>query len=455
MDRHINTQANGIVYPLQRLMLVLVRCMFAIVSLIAPDKYKDRIKTMEKSNTMLNIIGLTFFSGLGGLVLMLTNIKVANVLGASLYGLFSYYLAIGEVGQYFVRYGRHKTMTRDLIQNQCRFDNLTANTFVLGLINIVLVILVVLFLAKPLDITITIASILLILSPCVGSVDFQPVYESLKQMSWHSIYLLIQRFLFLLAFWIYILLIGKPSLVYLGVMLFSSWLIIVLLQYKEIIIGLGIKIRQEVSFGNIWGLYKSNFLIALSCMVGVAFGPALRLILKDYVSSEAVGIYSAGMQIYLISQFLMHQVSRVGNPMMAEAGKTECCLSERRKLVNKYLVIMVGSAMPFVLAMCVFPKIITNFCFTEEYSELSTYLPYFGMFLAALCVGTVFEQFIISMRYDKMYFCIYVAGALLTIGAAFILIPSFGLLGGVLSLVIPGILTRVGYSVVGLYNLYF
>lgn len=436
-------------------MLLMVRCLLSVVSFFAPPRYKEKIRDVETNNTMLNIIGLTFFSGLGGIVLMLTNIKVANVLGASLYGFYSYYLAIGEVGQYFVRYGRHKTMTRDLIQHSEVFDGLISNTLVLGLINVLIVLVVVVVLAKPLDISITVASLLLILSPCIGSIDFQPVYESLRQMSWHSIYLLIQRFFFLIAFWAYIIIWGKPSLLYLGVMLLASWLIIVLLQYKEIIIGLGIKIKEEVSLSNIWGLYKSNFLIALSCMVGVAFGPALRLILKDYVSAEAVGIYSAGMQIYLISQFLMHQVSRVGNPMMAEAGKADCLISDRRKLVNKYLIIMLISAMPFALAMCVCPKTITSFCFTAEYAELSSYLPYFGMFLAALSVGTVFEQFIISMRQDKTYFCIYVIGALLTIVTAFILIPSLGLLGGVLALVIPGILTRVGYSVVGLYNLYF
>lgn len=76
-----------------------------------------------------NVVGLAFFNALGGLCVMVTQIKLANYLGASVYGIYSYCLAIGEVGSVFVRYGRSKTMVRDLIQYPEKRDALVVSTF--------------------------------------------------------------------------------------------------------------------------------------------------------------------------------------------------------------------------------------------------------------------------------------------------------------------------------------
>ena len=435
--RKIDIKRNKLLFPLHLLMGKVVHLLFTIIKPIVPKKYKGKILQLEQSNTFNNVFGLTLFNAIGGIVVMLTNVKIANVLGASLYGLYSYYLAVGEVGQNFVRYGRNKTMTRDLIQNPSKFESLISNTLVLGLLNLCIYLFVVLLFSKPLDITLSIPAILLLISPCLGSIDFQPVYESLKQMSWHSMYLLIQKCIFLILLWGFLLLYDTPSLGYLGSVLFFSWFFIIVIEYWEIIIGFGIRIRLFVSLSSIKGLYKENFLIALSCMTGVAFGPLIRLILKNYTDTQSVGIYSAGMQIFVISQFILHQISRVGNPMMAEAGKDTCTIKERKTLCKKYVFLTILSTLPFFIPLFFFPQLTTNLFFTEEYSDLSHYLPFFGIYLAALAIGVVYTQFLISMRKDKIYFIIYVSSAISTILVAFLLIPIWGVLGAVIALCIP------------------
>lgn len=415
----------------------LVHVFIMLFQTVAPTKYKSKLTQLEQSNTFRNVIGLTFFNSVGGLIMMVTNVKIANVLGASVYGLYSYYLAIGEVGQNFVRYGRNKTMTRDLIQNPQKFNSLIANTFVLGIMNIALFLIVTHAFSKQLDVSFTLTTMLLLIAPCLGSIDFQPVYESLKQMSWHSVYQLIQRFIYLIAIWVCIVFADGLTMLYLGLTLFVSWLLVLVMQYKEIITDMSIKIKHEVSMKSILLLYKSNFLIALSCMAGVAFGPIIRMVLKDYADAQAVGIYSAGMQIFLISQFLMHQVSRVGNPMMAEAGKEGTDVIIRKRLCKKYVIIMMCAVMPFVLPLCLCPKFLVSILFTDEYQLLSNYMPLFGLYLVALALGIVYTQFLISMRKDKVYFTIYIASAVGTALTAFCVIPSLGLLGAMVSLCVP------------------
>jgi len=416
---------------------LMVHIAIMIIKPIVPSKFRGKLNEIESNKTLNNILGLAFFNALGGLIMMLTNVKIANVLGATVFGVYSYYLAIGEVGSNFVRYGRNKSMTRDLIQRPDKFDSLVSNTLALGLFNFFIFAVVVLLFRKPLDVELSVTAFLLIMAPCICSLDFQSVYESLKEMSWHSIYNFLQRLFFLAGVWICVLMSGRLTLPFLGIVLFLSWVIVVAVQYWEVIIGFGVNLLREVSFRSIWSLYKENFIIALSCMTGVAFGPVIRMILNEFADSHVVGVYSAGMQIFLISQFLMHQVSRIGNPMMAEAGKDGVSIQQRKKLCNKYFAIMLCSVIPFVIPLVVCPQFITDLCFIDDYSELGKYLPIFAIYLLALSLGIVYTQFLISMRKDKVYFAIYIGSAVATILSSLVLIPRFSLLGAILSLCIP------------------
>lgn len=437
MTKEINIHANKLLYPLQSLMGKFVHLMVALMRPIVPTKYRNKLNEIENNVTILNIIGLTFFNALGGIIVMFTNVKVANVLGAATYGLYAYYLAVGEVGSNFVRYGRHKTMTRDLIQNPHKFEGLVSNTFVLSIMNLVLYCTIIMILSKPLDVPFTLAAWLLIIGSSICCIDFQPVYESLKMISWHAIYHLIQKVIFFVGIWCGIWLFTKPSLLYLSVFFFCSWFVTLIIQYWEIIVRMSIRIKDYVSWSSIKELYKSNFLIALSCMTGVAFGPIIQMVLKDYSNSTAVGVYAAGMQIFILCQFLLNQIARVGNPMMAEAGKEDCPIEKRKLFVKRYTLIMILTSLPFLLPLTAFPHFVADIFYSAEYAELGDLLPWFGIYLFAFGLGVVYTQFLISMRQDKLYFTIYVISALATVGCAFLLIPLYGLQGAIISLCVP------------------
>lgn len=448
MNRTINPKDNPIIYPLDRLLKISVDLLFIIIKFVAPKKYTSAIEVL-KTPAVVNVFGLTLFNALGGLLLIATNIKLANVLGASLFGLYSYFLAIGEVGSNWTRYGRHKTQIRDLVQFPERSNNIISNTFCLSSINLLFFVIVVLLFHSSLDFDISLAAVLLIFSSAIVSLDLQPVYESINMMSWHSIYYLMQKILFLVGIGLILLFKGDVNLLYIGILLFSSWSLVVILQIKEIFSQFRISFKHEISFNSLWRLYKTNFIIALSCLIGVAFGPLIRLVLQKYVDSTAVGIYSAGFQIYLMSQFVLHQISRVGNPVMAEIGKEGGEYKRNRQLVKKYLIAMLCSTIPFFLPLLIVPNLITDLLFSEEYVTLSGLLPFFGVYLLVMAIGVVYEQLLISLRKDCYYLSIYVGGALLTIIASVVLVPLYGLLGGVIAFTVPGVFTRLLYVAFG------
>lgn len=443
----IDKRNNKLLYTIDQSIARFVVYLIKILYVIVPNRWHDKLEKLEKhQQAVQNVFGLTGLNALGGLLMILTQVKLANSLGASTYGIYSYCLAIGEVGAMIVRYGRHKTMTRDLIQRPERRTFLIVNTFLLSAINFTFFALCVVAFHKQLDIEASMAYLMLILAPCLVSMDFLPVYESMRLMSWHSIYYLIQRVLFLVAVWVIVILYGSPTLLSLGIILTASWLLVLRIQFKEIGQTITESVKSMVSVRNVFMLYRENFVIALSCLCGVAFGPLIRLILKQYTDSASVGIYSAGMQVFLISQFILHQVGRVGNPMMAEVGKDNCSIRTRKAFVKRYLFTMVTSTIPFVIPMFFFPNFITSFFFTTEYAELSNYLPILALYLIALAMGVVFTQFLISMRKDKIYFAIYVLGSVFTVLTSYWAIPRWGVLGAFISLCAPHGIACLGYA---------
>lgn len=243
---------------------------FNLVGKIPIRIITDHVNAIKNNVFVRNTIGLTIFNAVGGVVVLFTNVKLANTLGAAVFGLYSYYMAIGEVGQNFVRYGRNKTMIRDLVQFPHKSHSLISNTLGLSIINILIFLTVIILFSGTLEVDISIASILLIISPCLMSIDLTPVYEALKLMSWHSIYNVIQKFIFLIGIWGIIIIFGKVELLHLGIKLFISWFYIILIQCHEVINSLNINISKCISISKIWNLGGGMRIVPFSGSVNAA-----------------------------------------------------------------------------------------------------------------------------------------------------------------------------------------
>ena len=438
LNNTINRKDNKLLYFLDLGLDKFVTLFISIIRLFVPNKYKVKFDALAGHKDILhNVMGLAFFNAIGGFCVIITQIKLANYLGASIYGIYSYCLAIGEVGAVFVRYGRNKTMLRDLVQYPEKRDSLVVSTFFISIINLAIFMGVTFACHNSLDIEVNWTYFLLILSPCLISLSLEPLYESLRMMSWSAIYTLLQKFIFLAVIWILLFSQINVSLFEISIIVVTSWLLVYALEYYEIITQLRINFIAKVRFTELKNLYRENFVIFLSCVTGVAFGPLLRMILNNYTDSTSVGIYAAALQIYHMCLFLNTQIGRVGNPMMAQACRQDVPMFIRRRKVLIYLFVMLLTAMPFALPMLIFPRQITNMFFSIEYTSIANYLPILALYLIAISIGVVFMQFLISMRKDKLYFFIFITSALTTLLIAFILIQRYGVLGAILSLCVP------------------
>ncbi|RGM44879.1 MULTISPECIES: oligosaccharide flippase family protein [Bacteroides] len=446
--KYINKRTNIVLYAIDRFLQEFVN---VIVKLL------DRFTTIDiyskfsaHQGTMQNVIGLLAFNALGGLLIIVTNIKLANILGAAVFGIYSYYLAIGEIGSNIVRYGRHKTMLRELVQYPDKRNITITYTVWISIINLILFLATIIVFHNQMDIQLSIVAILLILSPCLISLDFQPVYESFRLISWHSIYYLIQKILFIVGVWVILLINNRLSIGNAAIILFLSWIIVVVIQYWEVIHQLHINIFKQFKIRDLFRFYKSGFIIAVVCVLGCAFGPIIQMIMKQSSNEISVGLYAACLQLLTIAKFILNQMARVGNPKMAEICMVGYDKQRKRSFLKKYIFIMILSVLPFVIPMFICPDLIVKSLFSSEYLEISSALPICAVYLILSSIGAVFNQFLVSYRADKIYIIFYSIAAIVSIIIAVLMIPYYGFLGGVLAFCISDGLASILYTIMSL-----
>lgn len=443
---HIYNYINCVLY---RFIKFLTEVFILFLSKFKAEKAQKFFIQGNGSNVLTNFLCLAFFNGLGGILLILTQIKIANYIGPSEYGIFSYCIAIGEIGAMFVRYGRDKSLVRELltVEDSDSQNNLIITTFLVGIINFLIFILIILSFHTPLHIKIDITSLLLVASACIISLDFQPVYESRQMMGWHSIYNFLQKLIFIGTMWT-IMLVHRPlSLFIISFVLTISWIIILVFQFFEIRNICGIKFCSHKYTKHIIRHYKTGIYLALCSFIAAAFSPLIRMMVKLMSNDTDLGIFSAGLQLYGISMFFLMQIARIGYPKLAIMAKENVNYNKTINFLWKYTLLMIVAISPFSLLMLSFPEFIAYKLFAPEYSSVSSILPYLGIVLFEYAITIVLMQFLIAFRQDKYYLLGQVFGAITIILLGFYLIPKRPLIGGVCSLLFSYIIIILIYGV--------
>lgn len=426
---------NRLINVIETFFFNLVSRALNITLIFTSNKFGDRLL---RSNNYKNFIGLAFFNGLGGLILMLTLIHLASYMGPSLFGSFSYYIALGEIGSMIVRYGRDKSLLRDLViqDNVEHKAQLISTTFWVGFINLFLFILSIVLLHIPLEVPLCLAPLLIIGGSCLVSLDFQPVYESIQEMSWHAIYNFIQKVIYVIGLWIIMLTYGGNNLLYIGIVLCISWSIVLVIQLKEIKKTFSVKFLKSIQPILLWNHYKIGIYVALCTLISATYNPLIRMILKWNSSETSVGIFSAGLQIYGICMFFLLQLARVANPQIAKMVANNENRLYQKKTLLKYIGYTICAVLPFAIIMDFAPTYIVDLLFSPQYQALHIILPYFGLYLLLYAIIIILMQFLIANRCDRKYLQIQIIGAMVTIISSLILIPKFDYMGAIISLVI-------------------
>jgi O-antigen/teichoic acid export membrane protein len=427
-----------------------------LAAFFLPPSLAKRMQMLANNTMVKNTMALFLVNGLVGGCAILTQIKIANTLGPVIFGVYSFALAIGAYGDVFVRYGREKSMIRDLVQRPGQFDQIVGGTFLLSTANAFIFCVALGYYLGYSSGLYPSGMFLVVLGAILAAFDLQPVYDSWRRMGWHAIYRALQQSVFLGLVWIGI--VWFPSIFalgYLGTMAIVSGVLVLWLQYREVRRRTGLVIFRRANIPVVLIQYRENLVLAVSMFLLLALGPAVRIFLEKYEGSHSVGIFSAAFQIVVIAKFALTQIARVGNPAMAKIVLPDVGAILRRRAVMKYLAVMVFTSIPFACPLIVVPEIIVRSAFSAEYSESASLLPYMGVYILLTSVVSVFAQYIMSARYDKCYFASVLVSGILAIVLCVWLIPACGLMGAVWALLIPKCVMLLLYGLVVLYSLFF
>ena len=157
-------------------------------------------------------------------------------------------------------------------------------------------------------------------------------------------------------------------------------------------------------------------------------------------SVEEVGYYSAAQKpiqmLYVLPTLLASSIF----PVMARLAKTNP--EEVKKILGKYIRLVVFAAIPLTAAGLLFSSPIINLLFGPEYSPAITAFRILMLTILIVYPSTLLGNAIFAYDHQKSFVAFVVAAALGNIAFNLLLIPPFGIEGAAIGTILTQLLTN-------------
>lgn len=387
---------------------------------------------LESLSVLLFVRFIT--AGLG----FVTTVQVANALGKTMYGELAYALALGAYGEVIIRCGLNRTLIRDLIHDQDRFDVLVLASIALRVILFALVAFgLILWRAAGGVNTLPWVVVSLVLLKSVLSLDLQPVYDAWHQFKRHAAYALVERCLYFACIWIVLLVWpGEFGLLWIAVATAGSVVFYLIIQYRWAFKRIPTRTNASLVMRTALLLVKRNVVMWIATVTALSFTSFNQIVLRHLKGAQELGGYAVAWQLVVVADILVMNISRIGNPAAARITRAGTSALARRRFMAKYIAVMLLAALPICLPALICPELILRVLFRPEYLTAAPIMRVLGVYVLLLSTGIAASQYIISARMDKTYLASVIVGGILTIALNLLLIPKMAGLGAALSLII-------------------
>lgn len=374
-------------------------------------------------------------AGLG----FVTTIKIANSLGKAMYGELAYALALGAYGEVIVRCGLNRTLIRDLIHDQDRFDVLVLASIAMRVILFVLVAfgLILWRVAGGGVNTLPWVVVSLVLLKSMLSLDLQPVYDAWHQFKRHAAYALVERCLYFACIWTALLV--CPTAFGLGWIALATVIPMVFyltVQYRWAFRRILTRMDVFLVTRTALLLLKQNVVMWIATVTALSFTSFNQIVLRHLKGAQELGGYAVAWQLVVVADILVMNISRIGNPAAARITRAGTSALARRRFMAKYIAVMLLAALPMCLPALICPELILRVLFRPEYLSAAPIMRVLGVYVLLLSTGIAASQYIISARMDRTYLASVIVGGIFTIALNLLLIPKMAGLGAALSLII-------------------
>lgn len=394
-------------------------------------------------NLALMIFVQFFVAGIG----VITQVKIANVLGIDNFGLIAYGMTIATYGAIFIRFGLDKTLVRDLVHSPNSYTSIVKASLVLRFALLGGLVLSVLGWKAivPSTSDLSWGVVLVIVANMCISVDLQGVFDSWHKAARHSIFFLYQKGLYFALVWIVIA--YKPALFsvfYIGSTMCVSVLLYLLMQYLWVFRRLPID-REKVDLKQIViRTASTNLYVWLAALGLLSFSALNQLVLKHYHGAGALGGYAVAWMMVTIATILLTQIARLGSPATARITMGQATNYQKLYFLTKYVFLMLAVAFPVAIPAIAAPVLILESLFHSDYVVAAPILRLMGFYIFIVAIDIVAVQYILSARMEKIYLLSVLFGSLVSVFLCLVFIPAGGAVAAAWALLIShGILVSL------------
>lgn len=169
-----------------------------------------------------------------------------------------------------------------------------------------------------------------------------------------------------------------------------------------------------------FSILKMNFPLVIISLSLFAYGGFSRLILENKLSTEWLGIYSAGWQIVTIASIYQSQITRIWRVGIVKSVNTNN-LIDLKNLIFGYFIFSTLPLLLITLFIYFKSSFIVNLLYSSKYSKLEPLLPYFSFYMVTINVFGLVELLWLSFKRYNLYMVINLFFSILLILFLFLL----------------------------------
>jgi len=406
----------------------------------------------EKSNTKINFSSGSFRKYLANTswlfferILRITisffvSIFVVRYLGPKDFGLYSYVLSFSWLFASFSSLGLETISTRETVKHPEKRDEINGTVFFLrlagGIVAFVLIAVVL---------TITREEIYTSILILIFSASF--IFQAFTSIEYYfrgivkakyNAYALSASVIISSSLKVVFILLKAPLIYFVIASSFEFVVLavglIIVYRYNKLSI-LNWKYSKKLATS----LLKDSWPLALSGVVVMVYMRIDQVMIKNMMSEEAVGFYSAAVRICEAWYFIPVTLCNAIFPAIVNAKSVslEIYNSRMQKLYDILTWLAIGIAIP----VTIFSSQIIQICFGEAFAPASPVLTIYIWAGIAVFLGVASSQYLINENLTKLSFLRAFIGMVLNVILNFILIPTYGIIGSAIA-------TLISYTIV-------
>ena len=390
----------------------------------------------RKLNKIIFASKFVFLNYSAAAISMFITIVVANFLGPSEYGIYSYGLTFATICMTLSMFGSDKSLVRDIIQSVDPKATFTASLIIRSIFSIAITVLLItwLYFSKK-NTDLFLPTTICIVSGILLSLTPKEWLDSQNLMSVHASIELLDRlfFLFFLAtFFLFIKLPGSATII--AISLLFSRIITFVYQWYYVLTKfkpISYKWNNEIKY-----ILNQNYSVWFASIGNLMMTHFSLIILEMRTNSSELGLFNIAFRFIFVIRLFQQQIMRLLRPGIARiTDVNQSNTNINKQYLSKIKISLYLTAIVIIPYYFIGPFLINIFLNPSYINSIPSFKV---LLLWSMVFGPsiVNNQFLLGLRLNTHYMIVAILCGMISLMLSWVLVPHFGALGAALSLLV-------------------